>query len=245
MDEMNDYGQRLRLPSVKKSKMDLKYDIFLKRTVGVYLPECLRHVTEVRPSDPIDVIAHCLYKCVDNNHYRQEKVKYLKDLEKANIHLRQTRRTVLTRLQPIMDAAKQQENILRRLRIEEFNDILFVLQNSDDPIDDQLRSRLHFLANQFNAQKAIRDILSTRAKRLDQLQRSADLRKESYSLPRLDKDKKNFVVPDDGSTDDKYNVDWDALMKESSSTLQPLTMITENDDDENSVMSGNMRRDGA
>ncbi|KAK0060901.1 mesocentin [Biomphalaria pfeifferi] len=174
------------LPFVAKNRTgDLLYDTFLKKTLGYFLPQCLRYVSEVRPVDPIDTIARCLYKSVDINYYQQEKIRYLRDLERANHMLKQSKNKILNRLPPIVQAAKTERDVLHKLREEELQDLLHILENSDDPLDDDITARLNFLADIFNAQMQVKSLLTERAKRFLVEQRLAEAEKKDAALKAL------------------------------------------------------------
>ena len=58
-----------RRVETKSYTMDAGY---LKREVGVALRKCLAEVAEKRPYDPIEFIAHWLYKFTDNKNFEEQ-----------------------------------------------------------------------------------------------------------------------------------------------------------------------------
>ncbi|XP_059156040.1 uncharacterized protein LOC131941072 [Physella acuta] len=222
-----------KLPALKYLSDDFHYNHFLKKTVGQYLPQCLRYVTEVRPTDPIDCIAQCLYRCVDGNMYQQEKIQYLQELERSNKQVMARRRSLVLKVNPILDTTRRQEELLRRLRLEELNDLLYILKNTDDPIDDHIRERLTFLANLFSAQKTVKEMLIQRARRvLDKRAHSIDVTKIMDSV----KQKQSRPLVDTSSSElddkiDRSNLDWGAV---SSGQLHVISEL--DDDDETSSL---------
>ncbi|KAK3787725.1 hypothetical protein RRG08_013213, partial [Elysia crispata] len=110
---------------------DPVYDTFIRRSLGTYLPECIKQLAEARPADPIEFISNWLYKAMDSQLYKREKEKYLKDCVKEFELLQQERQERKARMEMLLQAQKENKEELRQARQDEINALMDLAKNAE------------------------------------------------------------------------------------------------------------------
>jgi len=97
-------------------KMSREDNIYLVSVIGEPLTQCLAELVTKAPIDPLEWIAHWLYNYTNAKTYNEEKAKFLDDLEKARIALKQEEKLRRKKIRHMRDEQHELMKALAKMR---------------------------------------------------------------------------------------------------------------------------------